>query len=340
LGTSKETGWACSGISQSGGCRSGITGFEQTTGMDRFQCLQCDYDLCELCLCREVRDVIPEARDVILKERGAPKASHYEVSLVGEWYYDVGNGSQSYLIVDESGRLFFEEGQDEEKRRGELVRQEGQHQEWWIAPLTEPNGTTWGEIRLRVHDGRADQIQSNFHWTGKSWGKDLIATKAKVAELDRVLPLPPGMVLQPATSPQTVSQSAPAMYIGGVGPPDGAWSLESHGAPGSLQFAPPGRSLSDEIKAVLDARECIHQDLLLKDASLAELKKKIGQEHQPPPIPVSMPLQDFLDTRPVWHEDCTEKSGLGDTENMSRVSPAESDANDMSIEPVDDDESV
>ncbi len=45
----RALGWACDGRRESGGCKSGITGFEQTSGMNRFRCADCDYDLCEAC---------------------------------------------------------------------------------------------------------------------------------------------------------------------------------------------------------------------------------------------------------------------------------------------------
>ena len=48
LGTSKDNGWGCDGRNE-GGCLSGITGFHQTKGMNRFQCEQCDFDYCEKC---------------------------------------------------------------------------------------------------------------------------------------------------------------------------------------------------------------------------------------------------------------------------------------------------
>merc|ERR1719199_2393109 len=49
LGTTKDTGWLCSGTTQPGGCRGGTTTFLQTMGMNRYQCEICDYDLCQQC---------------------------------------------------------------------------------------------------------------------------------------------------------------------------------------------------------------------------------------------------------------------------------------------------
>jgi len=65
LGTSRDTGWKCNGASWPGGCRSGITHFWQTQGMNRFRCGQCDYDLCEKCcrhmMCSENGSASPRA---------------------------------------------------------------------------------------------------------------------------------------------------------------------------------------------------------------------------------------------------------------------------------------
>lgn len=45
-----NSGWACNGIYENGGCRSGITSFHQTAGVDCFRCISCDYDLCPQCV--------------------------------------------------------------------------------------------------------------------------------------------------------------------------------------------------------------------------------------------------------------------------------------------------
>mmetsp|Transcript_89889 Transcript_89889/g.141960 ORF Transcript_89889/g.141960 Transcript_89889/m.141960 type:complete len:958 (+) Transcript_89889:184-3057(+) len=51
LATSRDTdGWACDGRFQPGGCRSGITDYHQTKGVDRYRCERCDYDLCRKCV--------------------------------------------------------------------------------------------------------------------------------------------------------------------------------------------------------------------------------------------------------------------------------------------------
>jgi len=46
----KDSGWACDGRSRKGACRSNITGFHQTKGMNRWSCLACGFDLCEKCV--------------------------------------------------------------------------------------------------------------------------------------------------------------------------------------------------------------------------------------------------------------------------------------------------
>ena len=45
----RDDGWACDGRKHQLGCLKGCTGFRQTNGWQRFQCAQCDFDLCELC---------------------------------------------------------------------------------------------------------------------------------------------------------------------------------------------------------------------------------------------------------------------------------------------------
>lgn len=49
MGLTMDNGWGCDGIKAPGGCRSGLTGFNQSQGMKRFRCKTCDYDLCEEC---------------------------------------------------------------------------------------------------------------------------------------------------------------------------------------------------------------------------------------------------------------------------------------------------
>jgi len=51
LSTTRDNdGWGCDGRFSPGGCRSGITGFHQSKGVDRYRCEQCDYDLCRKCV--------------------------------------------------------------------------------------------------------------------------------------------------------------------------------------------------------------------------------------------------------------------------------------------------
>jgi len=51
LGVTQDSdGWGCDGRFQPGGCRSGITGYHQTKGVDRYRCQRCDYDLCKKCV--------------------------------------------------------------------------------------------------------------------------------------------------------------------------------------------------------------------------------------------------------------------------------------------------
>ena len=50
LDITMDNGWGCDGRKLPGGCLSGITGFNQTIGIKRFRCEQCDFDLCENCM--------------------------------------------------------------------------------------------------------------------------------------------------------------------------------------------------------------------------------------------------------------------------------------------------
>ena len=45
----RDNGWACDGRKHQNGCLKGCTGFRQSDGWKRFQCAQCDYDLCVMC---------------------------------------------------------------------------------------------------------------------------------------------------------------------------------------------------------------------------------------------------------------------------------------------------
>ena len=50
-GTNRDTGWTCSGMMFiPGGCKKGCTGVDQTKGWERWQCKQCDFNLCKKCL--------------------------------------------------------------------------------------------------------------------------------------------------------------------------------------------------------------------------------------------------------------------------------------------------
>ena len=49
LGKSENNYWICDGKDY-GGCMSGITSSNQTKGVERFRCAQCDFDLCKNCM--------------------------------------------------------------------------------------------------------------------------------------------------------------------------------------------------------------------------------------------------------------------------------------------------
>ncbi len=44
-----DNGWRCDGADQLGGCKSGVNRFGQTSGMRRYRCELCEYDLCGRC---------------------------------------------------------------------------------------------------------------------------------------------------------------------------------------------------------------------------------------------------------------------------------------------------
>jgi len=50
LGTTADDGWACDGAQEPGGCLGGLTGFYQSSGVQRYQCAGCNYDLCQKCV--------------------------------------------------------------------------------------------------------------------------------------------------------------------------------------------------------------------------------------------------------------------------------------------------
>ena len=50
LDKSRDTGWTCNGKDLIDKCFSGITDFNQTEGIPRFRCQDCDYNLCEKCM--------------------------------------------------------------------------------------------------------------------------------------------------------------------------------------------------------------------------------------------------------------------------------------------------
>eukprot|EP00930_Biecheleria_cincta_P024703 TRINITY_DN17656_c0_g2_i1.p1 TRINITY_DN17656_c0_g2~~TRINITY_DN17656_c0_g2_i1.p1 ORF type:complete len:2961 (+),score=516.66 TRINITY_DN17656_c0_g2_i1:894-8885(+) len=57
-GNSANNGWCCDAVHLPGGCRSGITGFCQSDGLDRHRCDLCDYDLCGPCYALQTQAVV------------------------------------------------------------------------------------------------------------------------------------------------------------------------------------------------------------------------------------------------------------------------------------------
>mmetsp|Transcript_20713 Transcript_20713/g.51814 ORF Transcript_20713/g.51814 Transcript_20713/m.51814 type:complete len:397 (+) Transcript_20713:1185-2375(+) len=63
LGRTRDNGWSCDGRAFRGGCKSGITGRNQSYGVNRWRCEICDYDLCEQCYwlcCEGIEELEPE----------------------------------------------------------------------------------------------------------------------------------------------------------------------------------------------------------------------------------------------------------------------------------------
>lgn len=64
LATSRDAdGWGCDGRFEPGGCKSGITGYHQTKGVERYRCEVCDYDLCKKCVESSRRVCLPHVID-------------------------------------------------------------------------------------------------------------------------------------------------------------------------------------------------------------------------------------------------------------------------------------
>lgn len=60
LDKTKDNGWACDGRKLIDNCFTGITGFQQTKGISRFRCDECDFDLCEKCMNHYRREIFYE----------------------------------------------------------------------------------------------------------------------------------------------------------------------------------------------------------------------------------------------------------------------------------------
>ena len=46
----KNSGWMCDGKKEFGVCFSGLTGFNQSKGLEGWRCNGCDYDICINCM--------------------------------------------------------------------------------------------------------------------------------------------------------------------------------------------------------------------------------------------------------------------------------------------------
>ena len=50
----EDNGWACDGRKAEGGCLNKCTDFHQSKGWARYRCGNCDYDLCDKCLSKNL----------------------------------------------------------------------------------------------------------------------------------------------------------------------------------------------------------------------------------------------------------------------------------------------
>lgn len=69
LDLTMSNGWGCNGRYLPSKCLSGITGFGQSKEIKRFRCMQCNFDLCELCM-KEYLDCKYEIKENNSNNRG------------------------------------------------------------------------------------------------------------------------------------------------------------------------------------------------------------------------------------------------------------------------------
>jgi hypothetical protein len=71
LRTPVDNGWACDRRHDVGGCKRGITDFNQTTGVTSFSCYACGYDLFDACYEQHKANAVTDIRAVAV-EIGCP----------------------------------------------------------------------------------------------------------------------------------------------------------------------------------------------------------------------------------------------------------------------------
>jgi len=105
-----------------------------------------------------------------------PKGAVHD-DIVGKWSYDTHGLSGMYVIRRTSGKLFFEEGEDNDFRYGELVA----NGDWLVAALKYTSGEPQGTLRLRLEN---NVVTSQFKEPGtKNWGARIGALKIPQAAL-------------------------------------------------------------------------------------------------------------------------------------------------------------
>jgi len=61
-----HSGWACDGRKEPQGCLSGITDYHQSAGLRRFECRQCNFDLCERCHAARLAPIVGSGESTCL----------------------------------------------------------------------------------------------------------------------------------------------------------------------------------------------------------------------------------------------------------------------------------
>lgn len=133
----QERKWVCDGRNAAGGCKSGITAYDDHVGVARFRCEACDYDLCQNCYkARQVVAASSAASQSSTRVGGAPGRAQDTLSPT------TGSGPQSPNGSGGSGRSPIS---------SEGLRRERQQQPVWTVEAdasSQPSGAPtrrWGD---------------------------------------------------------------------------------------------------------------------------------------------------------------------------------------------------